>query len=177
MIDPLADPRSALLLAADPDAAAELAAQFAVAADGCATTAVGLRAARHQGAWSGRAADAYRVTVGRLPARLSRLQAAFGDAAAALRAYEPELAECQVAYRTLAAELAEAEQLLARARFSEAAPGDLLRPGRAEAARAALDALRVQAFLVLDAFSLAEQGCRGAIAALGESLPIAEGAG
>ncbi len=170
--DPLTDPRSPLLLGAQPDDVAALAAHLASAAERCETTVAGLRAVSDQGVWSGRAAGAFRVTARRLPRPLDRLRAAFGDAAQALRAYEPELTELQAAFAAIVAQLGEAEQRLVRVLWVQPEATSRAWQVRAEEAEATIAALRRQAFLVLDDFSAAAEECRGAV--LLASVPLGD---
>jgi uncharacterized protein YukE len=144
MCDLLADPRAADLLAAVPDEVARAAAQFRSAAGESKMTAAGLSAARHDGTWTGRAADAFRRAIGRLPSELDQIRAGFSAVAEALTTYESELAAIRPAFSKALAELA-------------------VLPNKGNGFEAAM--LRRRAFELLEEFSAARAACQDAIAA------------
>lgn len=194
MSDPVADPRARDLLAAHPDDVAALGATFRGAAGESETTAVGLDAARHDATWTGRAADAFRRAVGRLPPVLGRVRAGYAAVADALAAYEPELARLQGGFTVVVAERTEIEGRLraaeATARMAHtdlaarrggappwgARPDAELAAARADGAvvayRAQLAALTQRAFALLDEFATARDACRDAVAAAQQTAPV-----
>lgn len=153
MSDPLADPRAADLLAAAPDDVGIAAAQFRTAAGESAVTVAGLGAARHDGTWTGRAADAFRHAIGRLPAELDQVRAGFSAVAEALTAYESDLARVRPAFTKAMSELA-----------------DLANAGNG----VEVAMLRRRAFGILEEFSSARAACRAAIAAAQGTAPRPE---
>jgi uncharacterized protein YukE len=161
MGDPLADPRAAELLAAVPDEVGAVAADFRTAAGESQATAAGLSAARQDGTWTGKAADAFRSAIGRLPLQLDRVGAGFSAVADALTAYETELSAIRAAFKRTVAELADAESRLAAARAV----------GRAETADSEIARLTRTASQLLDDFSSAREACRSAIAAAQGTAP------
>jgi hypothetical protein len=116
--DPLDDPRATDLLAARPDDVGALAANFRAAAGGSDLTATGLSAARNDGTWTGRAAEAFRHAIGRLPGALRRIRDGYSAVAAALTAYEPELSRIQAAFVQVVADRADVQSRLGIARAS-----------------------------------------------------------
>jgi hypothetical protein len=160
MRDPLVDPRAADLLAAIPHDVGALAADFRTAAGESEATAGGLSAARLDGAWTGRAAAAFRRAIGRLPAELGRLGVGFAAVGEALSAYESELAAIRPAFRRVLAELADVE--LGAARPGAPVAGDSIE----------LENLRRRAFELLEEFSRAREACRYAIGAARASAPV-----
>jgi hypothetical protein len=193
--DPLVDPRAAELLAAQPDDVAALATSFHTAAVESRGTAVGLNAARHDGTWTGRAADAFRRAIGRLPAELETVRAGFEAVADALTVYEGELARIKPSFVRVDAELSDAQLRLGPAQATaHAAAGALTTTihARAASTRALATAelavaradgavtgytteiatLRRRAFDLLDEFSTARGACRAAIAAAEKTAPV-----
>jgi len=195
MTDPLADPRTAELLGADPQAAIVLAGVLRKAASESSYTSLGLAAVQHDGTWTGRAADAFRSAIGRLPGRLGRLGAGLETVAQALVHYESSLADIQPAFVNVIAELERAEaRLPALAKVQSGADGALLTAavtpgtGRAELGRAEVEAaradgavsgclgeiarLRRRAFELLDEFGAARQSATAAIVAARDGAPV-----
>jgi uncharacterized protein YukE len=187
MADPLADPRAADLLAAKPDEVLALARDFQSAASESAATATGLSAAQHDGTWAGRAADAFRRAIGRLPNELQRVHDGFSGVAQALSGYEPELASTRAAFVNVVGELTDAQSRLIVAQTNAHDAFDTLKnavqgrdPGqrdldideltvaRANVAVNAIEgeivSLRRTAFNLLDEFAEARDTCRSAIA-------------
>jgi hypothetical protein len=195
MSDPLADPRTAELLGADPQEAISLAGVFRRAASESGYTGVGLAAAQHDGTWTGRAADTFRSAIGRLPGRLGRLGTGFEAVARALALYESSLVDIQPVFVNVAAELETAQaRLPALETEQERADGALLvaieTPGTTSAkrARAEVEAaraggavtgcqneihrLRTRAFELLDEFGDAREACRTSIVAAQHGAPV-----
>ncbi|MBV1853558.1 WXG100 family type VII secretion target [Catellatospora tritici] len=79
----------------DPRAVAALAQTLRDVADLARDTAAAVDEAAGEEHWSGRAAQAYRTSVGRLPARLRQGADAFGEASAALADYAQALQRAQ----------------------------------------------------------------------------------
>ncbi len=102
MGDPLADPRAARLLAADPGEVSSLAGAFRRVASQAEGAASGLRGASHDATWTGQAADAFRTQLGKLPGDLERVQRSYGDVASALDGYEGQLSPLRSRFITLA---------------------------------------------------------------------------
>jgi len=148
MIDPLADPLAADLLAAAPEDVAALAARFRAAADGADMTGAGLTAAEHDATWRGAAADRFRGSIRPLPGRLADVQAGYAEVARALNVYEPELARIRSGFLRVIG-----------------ARGD--NPDPAEATR-----LSRQAQVLLDEFAAARDACRAAVAAAQVTAPV-----
>jgi cell wall-associated NlpC family hydrolase len=149
MTDPLADPRARELLATDPDEAGRLAGVFRTAAGESQRTGTGLSAAQHDTVWTGRAADAFHRAIGRLPARLDGVRAGFEAVAAALLAYETELASIKPAFALVAIDL--------RAMAGGAGGGG------APLADTEFERLSRRAFSLLEEFSNARAACQAAI--------------
>lgn len=153
MSDPLADPRAADLLAAVPDDVGLAAAQFRAAAAESEMTAAGLSAARHDGTWTGAAANAFRHAIGRLPSELDQVRAGFSAVAEALTVYESDLARIRPAFTRAMSELAELA-------------------GAENGFEVAM--LRRRAFELLEEFSAARAACQAAIAAAQGTAPRLE---
>jgi hypothetical protein len=194
MSDPLADPRATDLLGADPNDVASLAAVFRTAASESLQTETGLRAAQHDGVWTGASAEAFRRAIGRLPVELGKLHAGFQGVAEALSAYESGLSSIKPAFVRVIAELANVESRLRPAQAAAQAAAVALRSiarspsatiaslthaelaaGRADGVVASLqvDAGRLmrRAFELLDEFSSAREACRQAIAVASQIAP------
>jgi uncharacterized protein YukE len=194
MSDPLADSRARDLLTADPADLGALAAVFRTAAAEAHQTEAGLRAAQHDGVWTGKAATAFRHAIGRLPAELDKVRSGFQGVSEALLAYESELSRIKPAFASVVAELENAQSrlgpahaaadaavsaLLSAARSRHATVSSLtsaeLAVGRAEGAVAGLQAevgrLARRAFALLDEFSSAREACRQAIAVASRTAP------
>lgn len=195
MSDPLDDPRAIDLLAARPDDVSALSVGFRAAAGESGQTATGLRAARSDGTWTGRAADAFRRAIGRLPVELDRVRAGYSAVAEALAAYEPELSRIQSAFERVIAERNDLRSRLAAAQTAaEAARGAFTWTGRtgsadrrslaaAELASARADGsvalyrdeiarLTASAYALLDEFSAVRGACRDAVAAAQRTAPV-----
>ncbi len=195
MSDPLDDPRATDLLAARPDDVSALAANFRAAAGESDTTAAGLNAAQTDGTWTGRAADAFRRAIGRLPRALGRVRDGYSAVADALTIYEPELSRIQSAFIAVITELNDAQTRLGTARTgaqaahaafattlgNRAAVQRAVADAELELARAdgAVDAygreiaaLTGRAFALLDEFATVRAQCRDAIAAAQRAAPV-----
>jgi hypothetical protein len=193
--DPLDDPRATDLLAARPDDVSTLSVNFRTAASESETTAAGLSAARTDGTWTGRAADAFRRAIGRLPHELDRVRAGYSAVADALAAYEPELSRIQNAFVQVIAERNDLETRLGPAQTAalaahtaflttgRARPGDRRSLAAAELAAARADGsiegyrreiaqLTARAYALLDEFAAVRSACRAAIAAAQRTAPV-----
>ncbi len=164
MEDPLADPRARDLLSAAPGDVLALAGLFRSAASEAYAVSVGLEEARRDGNWTGRAAEAFRRSIARLPVRLDAVRAGFEEVATSLTAYEPELVRLQVAFRRTAEELAEARAWVGPER-------------EAPVQAAAVQALVLRAFVLLSEFEQARGACRLAIASAEATAPAHRAAG
>ncbi len=160
MTDPRDDPRTPWLLSVVPDEVGRLAADFGTAARESADTAVGLTAAQHDGHWTGRAAEAFRDSIGRLPRQLERLHAGYAAVQRALSAYEDALSEIQPKFRTTYNEYVALHGPLDAA-LGQDRVGNEAEPLRARCQR------------LLEDFSQARHACRTAIAAAGATAPVA----
>jgi cell wall-associated NlpC family hydrolase len=159
MSDPLTDPRATDLLAARPDDVGALAAGFRAAAGESDSTASGLTAAQHDGTWTGRAADAFRRAIGRLPRALGPVRDGYAAVAGALAAYEPELSQLQSSFVAVMAEVSDTQ---ARLRVTDT-----------DAYRRDLAAQTSRAFSLLDEFATVRAQCRDAVAAAQRTAPVA----
>ncbi len=139
--DPFADPRAAELLAASPDDVAAAAARLRAAGGESGQVAAGLAAAQRDATWHGAAAEAFHRAIGRLPGTLEAVDGGFGAVAAALGAYEADLAQIRPAFIRLADQLED--------------------PALCPEQRATLDR---QALELLDEFDTARRACQAAIA-------------
>lgn len=155
MLDPLADPRATDLLAAVPDDVAMLAATFRAAAGEAELTAAGLGAAQQDAVWTGRAADRFRDSIGHVPEELDRVRAGYAAVAAALSAYEPELARVQSTFVTVVAELTAIQAT-----------------GRVDAHARECAELTARAQALLDEFSTVRATCRDEVAAAQATAPV-----
>lgn len=180
MSDPLADPRATDLLAAVPDDVAAVAASFRTAASEAEMTGTGLAAAQHDAEWKGGAATAFRRSIGRLPHELERVRAGYAEVAAALDAYEPELAKLQSAFVTTIGELADLEArprpaaavaLQAAHRPTHRQEVELL-TAVAHAHREEVERLTARAFALLDDFEALRDACRHRVAAAQGTAPV-----
>lgn len=115
MGDPLSDPRAHGLLTADTGEIGSLAAAFHRVASQAQTSAAALRGANGDGTWTGKAADAFRTQLGKLPGDLDRVQQSYGEAATALSAYASGLEPIQTQFRSLASQLTSARSNLSSA--------------------------------------------------------------
>jgi cell wall-associated NlpC family hydrolase len=160
---PLQDLRADDLLAARPDDVAALAARFRTAAGESELTAAGLSAARSDGLWRGRAAEAFRRAIGRLPFELSRVRAGYAVVAEALTRYEPELARIQSEFVQVVDQLSDADSRLgptqASAELALAHAG-----GSADTYGQEIIRLTARGFALLDEFSTAREACRVSVA-------------
>jgi cell wall-associated NlpC family hydrolase len=193
--DPLADPRATDLLAAAPDDISALAQSFRTAADEAQMTARGLDAARGDGTWTGKAADSFRDSIGRLPGELERVRAGYSTVSDALGIYETALAEIQSAFVKIVAELSDIRSRIAPAQaatqsaqqnFTATRQGAHvdrralaeaeLAVARAESTmhgyHAAIESLRGRAFTLLDDFSAVRTACHQAVAAAQRTAPV-----
>jgi hypothetical protein len=195
--DPLADPRAEDLLAAVPGDVGTLAAAFHTAAQEAAMTATGLRAARHDGTWTGHAADAFRESIGRVPAELERVRTGYAAVARGLRDYEETLALVQSDFVRVVDELSDVRGRIgtaqtaatsAQAGMAPGAPmsyGDLLQAELAiarakhtlEGYHAEARRLCARALTLLEDFDTARQLCRATVAAAQRTAPVQPQAG
>jgi hypothetical protein len=191
MSDPLDDPRATDLLAASPDDVSALAVNFRAAAGESGTTAAGLSAAQQDGTWSGRAADAFRRAIGRLPGALGRVGDGYAAVADALTAYEPELFRIRSAFIGVIAELSDTQMRLGIAAMVSRTADDAFAAmprgrqtvagadlavaragGAADAYRREIAAQTGRAFSLLDEFAAVRAQCRAAIAAAQRTAPV-----
>jgi cell wall-associated NlpC family hydrolase len=98
--DPRDDPRTPWLLKVMPEELGALATNFQTAAREAADTAVGLRAAQHDGHWTGHAAEAFRHSIGQLPQQLENIHTGYADVQRALSRYEDALAAIKPKFET-----------------------------------------------------------------------------
>ena len=171
MADPLTDPRAADLLGAEPEQAGALAGVFRIAAGESGRTSTGLAAAQHDATWTGRAADAFRRAIGRLPGQLGRLGDGFTVVADALYGYEDVLEPIQSEFERVIAQLGEAEARLEPLRAAARADG------AATDCETQIASLQRRAFALLDDFANARNACRAAIAVAQQRAPSAPMAG
>ncbi len=115
MSDPLSDPRAARLLAADPGEVGLLASGFHTVATQAETSAAGLRGAKGDETWTGPAAEAFRLKLGKLPHDLDNVQRSYGDVASALNTYEAQLGPIHNQFQSIATQLQDARSRLAGA--------------------------------------------------------------
>lgn len=195
MNDPLSDPRAFDLLAAEPDELVALVGAFRTAAEESHQTAVGLAAAREDGTWTGRAANAFRRAIGRLPGELRKVRAGFSAVADALHQYDTELARIKPEFVQIVGDLTDAHDRLGPARTNAATATETLNTtvdqqgvrvpalttaelsvARARGAVGDLEheihGLRGRAFALLDEFQSARESCRTAIAAARATAPV-----
>jgi cell wall-associated NlpC family hydrolase len=195
MADPLSDPRAQDLLAALPEDVSVLAANFRTAAHESHETARGLRAARDDGVWTGRAANAFRRAIGRLPVELDKVRTGFVEVADALSTYEPHLARIKNDFVQTIGGLNDSQARLgpahatakaARTALRTAAHGQTVQPGaltadelsvaRAEGAvgdlHLEITRLNRRAYDLLDEFSSVRDACRAAVAAARSTAPV-----
>jgi hypothetical protein len=193
--DPLDDPRATDLLAARPDDIGALAANFHAAAGESATTAAGLSAARNDGTWTGRAAEAFRRAIGRLPGELDRIRDGYSAVATALTGYEPELSRIQAAFVQVVADRADVLSRLGIARATADTARAVLATteqnrhgqpralagaelavagadGVLEGYRRELATLTSRALALLDEFAAVRADCRDSIAAAQLTAPV-----
>lgn len=197
MTDPLADPRAEDLLAAVPSDVSALAGAFHTAAQEAGMTATGLRAARNDGLWSGQAADAFRESIGHVPAELERVRTGYSAVAVALGDYEETLALVQSAFVKVVGEISDIQGYISTAQTTATtaqggmAPGqpmsytDLLGAELAiarakhtlEGYHAEARRLHSRAFTLLDEFDTARRLCRATVAAAQRTAPVQPQAG
>jgi hypothetical protein len=115
MGDPLSDPRAHGLLTADTGEVGSLATAFHRVASQAQTSAAALRGANGDGTWTGKAADAFRTQLGKLPGDLDKVQQSYGEVASALSAYAGGLGPIQSQFRSLASQLTAARSNLSSA--------------------------------------------------------------
>ncbi|MGH2894579.1 MAG: hypothetical protein ACRDPM_15155 [Solirubrobacteraceae bacterium] len=115
MGDPLPDPRAHGLLTADTGEIGSLAAAFHRVAGQAQTSAAALRGANGDGTWTGKAADAFRTQLGKLPGDLDKVQHSYGEVATALSAYASGLEPIATQFRSLASQLTSARSNLTSA--------------------------------------------------------------
>lgn len=192
MIDPLSDPRAEDLLAAVPADVSTLASAFHTAAQEASMTAMGLRAAREDGTWTGHAADSFRDSIGRVPSELEHIRLGYSTVATALSDYETTLALVQSAFVKVVGQLTDLSTQLGTASTAATNAQSGMSPGhpmsfnqlrQAELAvaqaRRALDgyhaeahALRLRAFTLLEEFDTARGLCRATIEAAQRTAPV-----
>jgi uncharacterized protein YukE len=193
MSDPLTDPRAIDLLSADPNEVAALAGRFTTAAQESAATGAGLSTAQLQANWNGRAAEAFRRSIERLPRDLSRLDGRLTAASQALSAYETGLAANQSAFGQLGDQIVDTrgrlrQALTAQTQADAALQRAELEPHRVRRLAAAqqaadqagdtvtswaqeVDSLCARAMRILDAFEQERDSAQAAIGAAGSGLP------
>ncbi|HEX3975904.1 MAG TPA: hypothetical protein VHW96_06540 [Solirubrobacteraceae bacterium] len=115
MGDPLSDPRAHGLLTADTGEIGSLAGAFQRVAGQAQTSAAALRGANGDGTWTGKAADAFRTQLGKLPGDLDKVQQSYGEVANGLSAYASGLEPIQSQFRSLASQLTTARSNLSSA--------------------------------------------------------------
>jgi hypothetical protein len=115
MGDPLTDPRAAQLLASDTGEISALAATFRTVASQAETAISGLHGAHGDANWFGRAADAFRTQLGKLPGDLAKVQHSYSETAGALDSYGSELGPIQSRFRSLAGQITSAQSSLTTA--------------------------------------------------------------
>jgi cell wall-associated NlpC family hydrolase len=195
MNDPLSDPRALDLLSAEPDELVALVAAFRTAAEESHQTAVGLTAAREDGTWTGRAANAFRRAIGLLPAELVKVRAGFSVVADALHRYDTELTRIKGEFVQIVGNLTDAHDRLGPARSSAKTAADTLKTtvnqhgvkipalttAELSVARAngtvgnlehEIQGLRSRAFALLDEFQSARETCRSSIHAARATAPV-----
>jgi cell wall-associated NlpC family hydrolase len=194
--DPRDDPRTPWLLRVAPEEIGALAAGFQTAARESADTAIGLRAAQHDGHWTGHAAQAFRQSIGRLPGQLENIHRGYADVQRALGAYEDTLAELKPKFETaffqyvsLRSELDTAlrqDHLDVQTLVSQTGVTGITRRQRTQLERAVIadgrtvhglqtqtEELRVQCQRLLAEFSQARHACHAAIASAAAVAPVA----
>lgn len=115
MGDPLSDSRALGLLNASIGEIDSLAAAFHRVADQARTSAAALRGANGDGTWTGKAADAFRTQLGKLPGDLDNVQRSYGEVATALSSYASQLGPIQSEFRSLSSQLTTARGNLSSA--------------------------------------------------------------
>ena len=197
MIDPLSDPRAEDLLAAVPADVSTLASAFHTAASEAAMTAMGLRAAREDGTWTGNAADSFRDSIGHVPSELDHIRQGYSAVATALSDYETTLALVQSAFVKVVGQLNDLSTQIGTAGTAATNAQNGLNPGhpmslnqlrQAELAvaqaRQALQgfhteahSLRSRAFILLEEFDTARALCRATVEAAQRTAPVSPQAG
>ncbi len=195
MNDPLSDPRAFDLLAAEPDELAALVGTFRAAAEESHQTAVGLTAAREDGTWTGRAANAFRRAIGRLPVELGKVRAGFSTVADALYRYDTELTRIKREFVQIVGDLTDAHNRLGLAQTNATTASETLKTTAGQqgvkvqtltaaelsVARAKgtvgnleqeIQGLHNRAFALLDEFQTARETCRSAIHAARATAPV-----
>lgn len=115
MGDPLSDARAHGLLTAAIGEIDSLAAAFRRVASQAQTSAAALRGANADGTWTGKAADAFRTQLGKLPGDLDKVHQSYGEVATALSGYANGLEPIQSQFRALASQLSSARSNLSSA--------------------------------------------------------------
>jgi cell wall-associated NlpC family hydrolase len=197
VIDPLSDPRAEDLLAAVPADVSTLASAFHTAASEAAMTAMGLRAAREDGTWTGSAADSFRDSIGHVPAELDHIRQGYSAVATALSDYETTLALVQSAFVKVVGQLNDLSTQIGAASTAATNAQNGLDPGHSMSldqlrkaelavaqARQALQgyhteahSLRSRAFTLLEEFDTARALCRATVEAAQRTAPVSPLAG
>ncbi len=195
MNDPLSDPRAFDLLSAEPDELVALVAAFRTAAEESHQTAVGLTAARDDGTWTGRAANAFRRAIGRLPVELGKVRAGFSAVADALHVYDTELTRIKGEFVQIVGSLTDAQNRLGPAQTNATSATDTLKTtvhqhgvklpaltaaelsvARADGAvgdlHRQIHGLRGRAFALLEEFESVRETCRSSIHAARSTAPV-----
>lgn len=196
-MDPLSDPRAEDLLAAVPADVSALASAFHTAASEAAMTAVGLRAAREDGTWSGHAANSFRDSIGQVPTELDHIRQGYAAVATALSDYETTLALVQSEFVRVVGQLSDLGTQIGTARTAATNAQNGMNPGRpmtfrelrqAELAvaqtrqalagyHAEAHSLRSRAFTLLEEFDIARGLCRATVQAAQRTAPVRPQAG
>ena len=94
-------PGAAGLASASPGEVSTLASFFATVETQAQTSSAGLRGAGSDDTWTGLAADAFRMKLGKLPGDLANVQRSYGGVAHALSSYESQLAPLQSQFQQI----------------------------------------------------------------------------
>lgn len=191
-MNPLSDPRAEDLLAAVPADVSTLASAFHTAASEAAMTAVGLRAAREDGTWTGHAANSFRDSIGHVPSELDHIRQGYSATATALSDYETTLALVQSEFVRVVGQLSDLGTQIGTANTAATNAQDGMNPGRpmtfrelrqfelaVAQARQALEgyhaeahSLRSRAFTLLEEFDTARGLCRATVEAAQRTAPV-----
>jgi len=111
--DPRDDSRAQALLSADPGLVNSLVIMFQGVAQQAQDTSDGLRGVEGKVTWTGGAADAFDVRVGKLPGDLGKVTSSYQEAADALNGYESQVSILKSGFQNVASQLASANAQLA----------------------------------------------------------------
>jgi uncharacterized protein YukE len=103
--DPVVQQARAWLLGANPGAFAALESQLVSTAELAGVTAKGLQDAQAASDWQGKAADAYRSTLSKLPKDLQLLNTTYADALSLLTGFATDTFQWQASFKTFLTEL------------------------------------------------------------------------